>query len=327
MAEVERALVIGKSWFVFDLDFRFKYSDSHFVGDTPANVGLTEGTHWESEKNDGRWVYRRWELGLGWGFSRNIDIYARIPVVWGSVWNNRMIDDDGNETPITGAGLGDVHGGFRFQFLRNQSEDGRFSNSLIANLDMRFPTGDESPGSYIGGPNNVVTIVTGTGTWGFDFNARFKQQLAIVALEVGAGFTYNPTGTVMYLVEDEYTSSTSTSTPVTSSTATSASRFSSSRTSRCAGISSWTTAPRASGARPRRRSPPARTATSSPAATASTWTCRRVSSRTSTSTSGSTPTSATRSPAGTTSCGRSKRSARRADGPPAPTSPTASRGA
>ncbi len=204
VAEVERPLVIGKSWFVFDLDFRFKYSDSHFIGDTPANVGMTEGTHWESEKNDGRWVYRRWELGLGWGFSRNIDLYARIPVVWGSVWNNRMMDDDGNETPITGAGLGDVHGGFRFQFLRNQSEDGRFSNSLIANLDMRFPTGDESPGSYIGGPNNVVTIVTGTGTWGFDFNARFKQQLAIVALEVGAGFTWNPTGTVMYLVEDEY---------------------------------------------------------------------------------------------------------------------------
>ncbi len=203
IADVERPLVIGKSWFVVDVDFRLKYSNSHFLGDTPANLGFTEGEHWKRENNDGRWVYRRWELGLGWGFSRNIDIYARIPIVWGSVWNSRMKDDDGNDVPIQGAGLGDLRGGFRYQFLRTKGEDGRFGNSLIGQLDMRFPTGDESPGSYIGGPNNVVTILTGTGTWGFDFGARFKQQLAIVALEVGAGFTWNPTGTVMYLIEDE----------------------------------------------------------------------------------------------------------------------------
>jgi len=203
VAEVERGLMFGKSWFVLDVDFRFKQSTSHFIGDTAANVGVTEGTHWEAEKNEGRWTYRRWEVGIGWGFSKNIDLYARIPIVWGSVYNNRMIDEDGNDNPITSAGLGDVRGGARFQLLRTQDEEGQLSNSLYVGLDMRFPTGSESPGSYIGGPNNVVTIITGTGTWGFDVNARFKQQLAIVAIEVGAGFTWNPTNTVMYLIEDE----------------------------------------------------------------------------------------------------------------------------
>jgi len=115
-----------------------------------------------------------------------------------------MIADDGSPAPISAAGLGDIRGGARFQFLRSQSPEGRFSNSLIAQLDLRFPTGDESPGSYSGGPNNVVTILTGSGTWGFDIGARFKQQLAFVALEVGAGFTWNPTATVMYLIEDEH---------------------------------------------------------------------------------------------------------------------------
>ncbi len=203
IAEVERPLVIGKSWFVFDLDFSFKQSTSHFTGSGPVNIGLTEGTNWEAEKNDGRWTYRRWELGIGWGFSRNLDIYVRVPIIWGSVWNSRMYMEDGvTPDPIQGAGLGDLVGGFRYQFLRNVSPEGRFSNSLIGGLQLRFPTGFESPGSYIPGPNNVVTVITGTGTWGVDLNARFKQQLAIVALEVGAGFTWNPTGTVMYLVEN-----------------------------------------------------------------------------------------------------------------------------
>jgi hypothetical protein len=114
-----------------------------------------------------------------------------------------MEDDAGNPEPIQGAGLGDLTGGFRFQFLRSQSDDGKLGSSLIGQLHLRFPTGSESPGSYIGGPNNVATVITGTGTWGVDLSARFKQQLAIIAIEAGVGFTWNPTGTVMYLLENE----------------------------------------------------------------------------------------------------------------------------
>jgi hypothetical protein len=202
VAEVERGLMTGKSWFVLDLDFRFKQSTSHFIGDTAANVGFTEGTHWERENNDGRWTYRRWELGINWGFARNIDLFVRVPVVWGSVYNSRMVDAEGNADPITSAGLGDLIGGARFQFLRMQNPENRTGNSLIATLKFRFPTGAESPGSYIGGPNNVATIITGTGTWGIDLEARYKQQLAIVAIEAGVGYTWNPTGTVMYLIEN-----------------------------------------------------------------------------------------------------------------------------
>jgi hypothetical protein len=201
--EVERMLVTGRSRMTFDLDFAFKQSTSHFLGTDPVNFGFTEGEHWEKEKNDGRWTYRRWEIGLSWGFSKNLDIYARIPIIWASVYNNRMVDDQGDPEPISSAGLGDVVTGFRFQVLRNQSDDGKFSNSLVGVLEMRTPSGNESPGSYLPGPNNLVTIITGSGTWGFDFGARFKQQLAIVAIEVGAGFTWNPTGTVMYLIEDQ----------------------------------------------------------------------------------------------------------------------------
>ncbi|MBJ96226.1 MAG: hypothetical protein CMP23_17330 [Rickettsiales bacterium] len=199
-AEIERALVVGKSWTVASLDFSWKHSNSHFIGDSLFNLGATEGVHFNYENNDGTWDYRRWEFAFTWGFSRNLQLDFHIPIVWASVWNNRMMDGD-TKTPIEGVGLGDLRGGFLFQWLR--TEKPKFNNSLATNLTFRFPTGSESPGTYLGGPNNVPTVITGSGTWGFDVGLRFKQQVAIVAIEAAVGYTWNPVGVVMYLIEDE----------------------------------------------------------------------------------------------------------------------------
>jgi hypothetical protein len=206
LADAERELVVGKSWLVFDLDFSYKFSDTHFIGDSLFNLGFTEGTHFEQERNDGVWHYRRWAIGGRWGFSKNSEIFFSVPVIWGAVWNNRMVDEDGNRNPISAVGLGDVHAGVRFQWLRSISDTGPFSNALATDINVRFPTGDESPGSYIGGPNNVATIITGTGSWGFDLSVRFKQQLAILAIELGLGWEINAVAVVQYLIEDEYNS-------------------------------------------------------------------------------------------------------------------------
>ncbi|MCO4771958.1 MAG: hypothetical protein KDA24_18145 [Deltaproteobacteria bacterium] len=204
IADVERALVAGKSRMVFDFGFSWKQSRSHFLNSGGVfNAGFTEGTNYEKEKNNASWNYATPSLGVTWGFSKNSDIYVSVPVVIASVVNDRMIAEDGSPDPIRSVGIGDLHGGVRFQFLRSRSEDGKFSNSLIGQLDVKFPTGAESPGSFIGGPNNVATIVTGSGTWGWDLSVRFKQQLAILAVEAGVGFTWNPTATVMYLIEDQ----------------------------------------------------------------------------------------------------------------------------
>ena len=204
IADIERPLVAGKSRLVFDFGFSWKQSKSHFLAEAGImNVGFTEGTNYVKEKNNARWDYVRPSIKLTWGFSKNMDIFVEVPVVIAAVVNDRMRDADGNPNPIRSWGLGDLHGGVRFQWLRSRSEDGRFSNSLVTTLDMKFPTGSESPGSFIGGPNNVATILTGTGTWGWDLSVRFKQQIAVLAVEAGLGFTWNPTAAVMYLIEDE----------------------------------------------------------------------------------------------------------------------------
>ena len=228
-AEIERPLVVGKSWLEADLDFSWKHSDSHWLGDATVNPGMVHNENWEFERNRATWDYRRATIGLRWGFSRHIEINLRVPVVWAQVWNNQMmmdkVEDDPDtggtrivmETdpltgdlvpvqvpnPITSVGLGDVHTGLRVQALRLQSKDGRISNSLVIGLDMRLPSGSESPGTYIGGPNNIVTIVTGAGTWGFDLYARYRQHLAFFGFDVGIGYVLNPANTVMYLVDTE----------------------------------------------------------------------------------------------------------------------------
>lgn len=204
LPEVERSLVTGKSRMLFSLDFSWKQSASHFTGgDSLFNLGFTEGTHFVKEANNGRWTYRRFELGVAWGITRNLDLYADVPIVWASVVNDLMVNEDGGRDATTSVGLGDIHSGMHFQFLRHQSEDGKLSNSFIGQFDARMPTGFESPGSYLPGPNNVPTIITGTGSWGFDFSLRYKQQLAVLAVEAGLGFTWNPVATVMYLVDDQ----------------------------------------------------------------------------------------------------------------------------
>lgn len=202
LADVERPLIVGKSWLLFDFGFSWKRSDSQFTTARLFNAGFTEGDHWVREKNDAAWNYRRIDIGAQWGFSRNAELWVRLPLLWAQVWNNRMVDEDGARQPIASFGLGDLHGGFKYQWFRTQSQDGRFSNALTTGIDIRFPTGNESPGSYLPGPNNVATIVTGAGTWGYDLEVRFKQQLRILAVEAALGFTWNPTGTVMYLVDD-----------------------------------------------------------------------------------------------------------------------------
>lgn len=202
-AEIQRPLVVGKSWLEADIGFAWKHSDSHWLGDNTVNLGMTEGEHWERERNDGQWDHRTFNLGLRWGFSRHIEINVDIPVVWAGVWNSRMENEDGSPNPITSVGLGDIHTGVRVQALRMQNPAGTISNSLVVGLDMRLPSGSESPGTFIGGPNNIVTIITGAGTWGWDLYARYRQHLAVLGLEVGIGYLLNPSNTVQYLIDTE----------------------------------------------------------------------------------------------------------------------------
>lgn len=202
-AEIQRPLVVGKSWLEADIGFSWKHSDSHWLGSETTNLGFTEGEQWEMERNEGAWDYRKFDIGLRWGFARNIEFNLRVPVIWAQVWNNRMMNEDGTPNPITSVGLGDVHTGIRVQALRLQNPNGKISNSLVIGLDMRLPTGAESPGTYIGGPNNIVTIITGAGTWGWDLYARYRQHLAILGIDLGFGYVLNPSNTVQYLLDTE----------------------------------------------------------------------------------------------------------------------------
>jgi hypothetical protein len=99
--------------------------------------------------------------------------------------------------------IGDLEMGILAQLLRHQDPEGKFNNALGARLHIKAPTGLESPGSYIPSPGLIGVLPTGTGTYNYGLGIEFKQQLAVIAINLRAGYNWRVSGIAQYLVEDE----------------------------------------------------------------------------------------------------------------------------
>jgi hypothetical protein len=207
---VERPLVVGKGWVELGLGFDWKHSGSQFLdNDSPTNVGFVPGTNFERFDNNAAFDQRRFTLGLRWGFTKGTDVYLRVPMVWNQLRNDNevtIIDPAGDEqtigTNISTFALGDVELGVLIQWLRRVDPNGRFNSSLGSHVNIKAPTGLESPGTYIASPGLISVMPTGTGTYNYGFDLEFKQQIAFLAVDVRAGYVWRSSGIVQYLVED-----------------------------------------------------------------------------------------------------------------------------
>jgi len=207
---VERPLVVGKGWVEVGLGLDWKHTSSEFLaGDGGGSFGFTKGTHYEDYSNNARLNFRRFTLMGRWGFTKGTDLYVRIPFVWNHLANdNEMIIEtgDGEETRSTSVNtfaIGDVEMGVLIQWLRRQDPNGKFNSSLGSHIDIKAPTGLESPGSYIASPGLVTVMPTGTGTYNWGLDIEYKQQLAFMAVDVRAGFVWRTSGIAQYLIEDQ----------------------------------------------------------------------------------------------------------------------------
>jgi len=122
------------------------------------------------------------------------------------------VDADGNEhyfvneprrTNISTFSLGDVEMGVLVQWLRRQDPKGKFNTALGSHIEIKAPTGLESPGSYISSPGLIDVLPTGTGTYNFGVDLEYKQQIDFMAVDVRAGFVWRTSGIVQYLIEDQ----------------------------------------------------------------------------------------------------------------------------
>ncbi len=201
---VERPLVVGKGWVELSLGFDWKHSASEFLtGDSKATVGFVPDKHFERYDNDGRLDFRTWSLDARWGFTKGTDVYLHIPIVWNSLQNSN-VGEDGSVVNVNTVALGDLEFGILAQLLRKVDPGGKFNSSLGMHFDVKAPTGLESPGSNIPSPGLITVLPAGTGTYNLGLDLEFKQQIAIMAVNVRAGYVWRASNVVMYLAEDDW---------------------------------------------------------------------------------------------------------------------------
>jgi len=227
---VQRPLVVGKGWVELGLGIDYKYSTSQFLESDSANVGFSKDNHYESFDNGGVLNLTRFSLNFRWGFTKGTDLYLRVPFLWNNLQNNLTVDNweevdgiqegttrvevdaDGQEhyyvnnprqTNINTFAIGDVEMGVLVQWLRRQDPKGRYNTALGSHIEVKAPTGLESPGSYISSPGLVTVLPTGTGTYNFGVDLEYKQQIDFMAVNVYGGFVWRTSGIVQYLIEDQ----------------------------------------------------------------------------------------------------------------------------
>ena len=141
MREVERSVVMPKGWIELSFELEAKESTSYWNSDGEA-VDF-EGANW---------LYSTERLSLRWGFVPNAEVFASLPVHWVALTN------DIHGTDRSGLYLGDPKFGTRIKLVESTAP----STSLAAVVEIKAPAGNESPGSYIGGPTTFQSFVT---TW------------------------------------------------------------------------------------------------------------------------------------------------------------------
>lgn len=178
--EVERPLVIGKGWLEVGFGYDHKQADGAWTADG-------EALQWAGA----RWLYTTERIAIRYGISRSAELYWDVPFHY-----VRLINDDlGTDTDSFG--IGEPKFGWKLE-LFNRSIP---TTSVVLDLQYKMPTGQETAGTYVGGPNTVVSFPMSTGQADLAAIARFKQQLGPAAVEASVGYVHRFSGVSQFVVE------------------------------------------------------------------------------------------------------------------------------
>ena len=182
--DVERPLILGKGWlqFGFGYDYKFAYGQWSPEGEVVV---------WDYA----RWLYTTERIDIRYGISQRADFYWNIPFHWVALVNNEL------GTDTRAFGIGDPHFGWRLEWFGRNAP----IQSLVSEVDLKFPAGSESPGSYVGGPNTVTTFPLSSGQSDLSLGARYKHQFGPFAITAGAAYIYRFSAVTQYVLEtNEY---------------------------------------------------------------------------------------------------------------------------
>lgn len=178
--EYERGLVLGKGWVEWGLG---------------ADVKPARG-YWDSEGeavdwDHARFLYTTERLHVRYGVSRRAELWMKLPFHYISLTNDQTGAD------LQQFGMGDPSFGWKVEPFRSMAP----MTSLIVYTAYKAPAGNESPGSYIGGPSTFEAFVTSTGTPDLSVGSAVKRQLGPLALTLDLSYTRRFSGVTMWAIE------------------------------------------------------------------------------------------------------------------------------
>lgn len=193
--EVERPLIIGRGWFEVGLGMDYKVAGGCWP--SPDSCVAETGA-WGSDGavdpfDHARWTYTTQRLDVRYGISRRAEIYWSVPFHYVNLQNDQL------NTDISDFGLGDPRFGWKLEWVRKDAP----TTSVVTDLQFKLPSGSESPGTYIGGPNTVSDFVLSTGTMDAALHLRGKQQFGPFAVTGSVGYVHRFSGVTQFAVETE----------------------------------------------------------------------------------------------------------------------------
>ena len=180
--ESERPILLPKGWLEFSLEY-----------DRKIGLGAWGPNGERNLFEHARWVDQVGRVGLRYGLSPRWELSIDLPYHFASITNDHL------GTEIRDNGLGDPRLGARYELLQGATPDAQ----LVAEVVYKAPAGQEAPGTFIGGPNNVNAFVFTTGTPDLSMGVAGKKAFGPVFLTGGAGYVRRFSAIVQYLVETE----------------------------------------------------------------------------------------------------------------------------
>ncbi len=177
--QVQREFVFPRGWFQLALDV-----------DRKASTGMRNGKGVIVPFDNGTSLHHS-ELTFSFdhGFSDRVKLHLEVPFVRATLAN-----DSGANVATTARG--DVHTSVTWQPWFNRVLAGAFE------LDLKSPSGVEWPGSFVDGPGNLSSFLTGTGTTNLGGTLHGKYRLGDAAsLAISQAYVHKFPGIVGYIIE------------------------------------------------------------------------------------------------------------------------------
>lgn len=181
--EVERPLDMPRGWSEFTFGHSAKFGNGKWTADGQSES--FEHAKWTWHTTLVRWRY---------GMTRRSDIQWDLPFHYGVLVNDEL------GTNLRSGNLGDIRLTYRYRLY--EAEEAPMT-AVVVESSIKGPTGRETPGTYRGGPDQMSTIITSSGSWDVYLGAAARRQVGPSRFTARLGYMRRFSGLTQFVVETD----------------------------------------------------------------------------------------------------------------------------